>query len=129
MWVAARVLGADRYLETPKDSAEDVVRRFGRASAFVRFMQAAAELVVRGRTPLAGIGEDDIAALARFHSIEAAPEKLLRRCLITEARPALLEGWQTHVLLHQIARDPLRVANGRVGLSPFRKKLRLLRWA
>ena len=129
MWVVARALGADKFRATPENSAEDVVRRFGRATAFVRFMQAAAELVARGRKPLAVSGEDEIAALARFHSIEAAPEMLLRRCLITEARPALIEGWQTHPLLRQIIRDPARVANGCVGLSPFRKKLRLLRWS
>ncbi|MGI9388915.1 MAG: squalene/phytoene synthase family protein [Boseongicola sp.] len=129
MWVAARRLGADKYLENPEDSAEDVVRRFGRATAFVRFMQAAIELKARGRKPIEGLDEDEIAALARFSTAEIASEKLLRRCLISESRPALLEGWQTHVLLRQIECDPARVMKGRVGLSPFRKKLRLLRWA
>ncbi len=129
MWVAARALEADKFLDDPDDTAENVVRRFGRATAFTRFMQAAAELKARGRNPFVDPGEANISKLARFHLIEAGPEKLLRRCLIREARPAILEGWQTHPLLRQIARDPARVLQGRVGLSPFRKKLRLLRWS
>ena len=129
MWASALTLGADRTAESSEADAEKAVRRFGRATAFVRFMQAVPALTARGCKPLLDAGVETITAFARFHLSEIEPEKALWRALAAAARPALLESWQTHPLLRQIARDPSRVAAGRVGLSPIRKKLRLLRWS
>jgi phytoene synthase len=95
----------------------------------VRFLQAANELKASGRTPLVDARDSKIAELAKFHLDQIAPEKNIKLHLVASARPALVEGWQTHVLLRQIASEPLCVAAGRIGLSPFRKKLRLLRWS
>jgi phytoene synthase len=129
MWSATLLLGIDRREKTPVRIAEDFVRRFGRASAFVRFLQAVNELKARGRTPLVDAGNSKIAELAKYHLDQIEPEGEIRRHLNADAGPAILEGWQTHVLLRQIVNDPSCVAAGRIGLSPFRKKLRLLRWS
>ncbi|MEK6217197.1 MAG: squalene/phytoene synthase family protein [Boseongicola sp.] len=129
MWVAALLLGADRRERIPESGVEDFVRRFGRASAFVRFMQAANQLKARGRTPLVDARDSKIAELAKYHLDQIAPEGAIRRHRNADSRPAILEGWQTHVLLRQIVNDPSIVAAGQIGLSPFRKKLRLLRWS
>ena len=63
-------------------------------------------------------------ALAR-----AAKAKATRPALPKPARASTLEGWQTAPILKQIVTDPTRVANGTLGLSPFRSKIRLLVWS
>ena len=129
MWAAVRALGGAWESPDPEIGADTAPRLFGAATALVRFLQAVPELEARGRVPLVDGRPGALAALARDALSEIPPEMVLRRCLEPQARPALLEGWQTHPLLKQIARAPGRVAEGRVGLSPFRKRLRLLRWS
>ena len=122
MWAAAKALGA-------APQAEADIRAFGAATALTRFLAAAPDLEARGRIPLVDGRPDAVAALAS-NALAALPSDgtLMRQRAII-ARAALLEGWQTRPLLKQIARDPRRVAEGRVGLSPIRKRARLLRWA
>ncbi len=124
MWVAARACASTRV-----EQSEDMVRDFGHATAFVRFLQAVPDLESRGRIPLVDGRAEAIARSARALRDRIADAKALRLSLVHDARPAVLEGWQTHPLLEQIARDPARVAEGRVGLSPVRKRTRLLRWS
>lgn len=118
MWTAARALGAPAAAEPP-------VRRFGTAAALARFLAAVPTLEASGRFPLVDGRPEAIADLARDHLAFARR----RPDLPKSARPALLEGWQAAPVLAAIVRDPLRVAQGRVGLSEFRKRLRLLRWS
>lgn len=112
MWQGARALGAvDR---------EDVLR-FGRAAGLARYLAAVAALEKKGRVPL-------------LDGRESAVAELAREALNNVARPvpnnaAFLEAWQAEPILRQIAKEPWRVAQGTVGLSPFRAKLRLLRWS
>jgi phytoene synthase len=122
MWVAARLLGAG-------PAAEADIRAFGRATALTRFLMAVPELEARGRIPLVDGRAEAISALAK-EALNALPGdgQLFRQRKIT-ARAALFEGWQTRPLLKQIAKEPERVANGTIGLSPIRKRARLLRWA
>lgn len=122
MWAAAGALGA-------APAAEADIRAFGRATALTRFLAAIPALEARGRIPLVDGRATAIRRLAE-EALAALPSdgQLMRQRKIT-ARAALLEGWQTRPLLKQIARDPARVAEGRVGLSPIRKRARLLRWA
>jgi phytoene synthase len=112
MWQGARALGAV--------NREDVLR-FGRAAGLARYLAAVAALEEKGRVPLLDGRESAIADLARD-------------ALKDIARPvpnnaAFLEAWQAEPILRQIAKEPSRVAQGTVGLSPFRAKLRLLRWS
>jgi phytoene synthase len=122
MWQAVRLLGGG-----PEVEAE--VRATGHGAGLVRFLQAVPELEARGRVPLVDGRAQAIRELARA-ALRAMPAwRRLRRQVPRQARAGLLEAWQAPVLLRQIAADPSRVAQGRVALSPFRKKLRLMRWA
>ena len=129
MWAAVRALGGAWDSPDQEIGAHTAPQLFGAATALVRFLQAVPDLEARGRMPLVDGRPEAVAKLAREALADIPPEMVLRRCLVPEARPALLEGWQTHPLLKQIAREPGRVAEGRVGLSPFRRRLRLLRWS
>jgi phytoene synthase len=112
MWQGARALGAV--------NREDVLR-FGRAAGLARYLAAVAALEEKGRVPLLDGRENAIAELAR----EAL--NIIARPVPNNA--AFLEAWQAEPILRQIAKEPWRVAQGTVGLSPFRAKLRLLRWS
>ncbi|HKL70365.1 phytoene/squalene synthase family protein [Salibaculum sp.] len=122
MWQAVRLLGG------PVE-AEHHVRRLGHGTGLVRFLQAVPELEARGRIPLVDGRAEAIRDLARASHRAMGRSGQLRGAVPSEARAGLLEGWQAPVLLRQISADPARVAAGRVALSPFRKKLRLMRWA
>ncbi|MDC0115990.1 squalene/phytoene synthase family protein [Octadecabacter sp.] len=105
---AARLLG------------EGDIKKFGYTTGLVRFLQAVPALEAAGRVPLIDGRAKAIGALAQ--SVLADADRPHRG-------PATLEGWQTKAVLAQIAKQPERVAQGAVGLSPFRKKWRLLRWS
>ncbi len=112
MWQAARALGAT-------DRGASV--QFGHATGLARYLGAVAALEAKGRVPLLDGRESAIAELARG--------ALARAKRPTPSNAAHLEGWQTAPLLQQIAKQPWRVAQGAVGISPFRQKVRLLRWS
>ncbi|AGI67886.1 hypothetical protein OAN307_c22620 [Octadecabacter antarcticus 307] len=112
MWQGARALGAV--------SREDVMR-FARAAGLARYLKAVSALEEKGRLPLLDGRENAIAALAR--------EALKDIARPVPSNPAFLEAWQAEPLLRQIAKEPWRVAQGTVGISPFRAKWRLLRWS
>ena len=118
MWVAARSLGAP-------DIAEGPIRRFGASTALVRFLSAVPELEARGRIPLVDGRAEAIAAFAETAYEQLPDWQSLVKRVPRQARPALLEGWQTRALLAQIARTPTRVAEGEIGQSEFRKRLSL----
>jgi phytoene/squalene synthetase len=114
MWVAARALGA-------AEDARGEVTALGRAAALARFLQAVPELEARGRVPLVDGRAEAVRALA-----EGALAELPRRVALPGlGRAALLEGWQARPLLVRAARDPAAVAEGRLALSEFRKRLGL----
>jgi phytoene synthase len=122
MWQAVRLLGGHTAVEAE-------VRATGYGAGLVRFLQAVPELEARGRVPLVDGRAQAIRELSGA-ALRAMPAwRTLRRQVPRQARAGLLEAWQAPVLLRQIAADPTRVADGRVALSPFRKKLRLMRWA
>ncbi|MCB6177019.1 squalene/phytoene synthase family protein [Rhodobacter sp. Har01] len=117
MWLAARALGAP-------DGAEVAVRAYGWAAGMASFLRAVPELTARGRQPLpAGTGVADLAlqGLARLAEARAG------RALVPKAvAPALLAGWQAEGLLTLAARDPAAVREGRLQLSEFTRRRRLL---
>jgi phytoene/squalene synthetase len=117
MWLAARALGAP-------DSAEAPVRAYGWAAGLANFLRAVPELRARGRRPLPeGSG---VAALAQSGLARLAAARAGRGQVPKGAAPALLAGWQAAPLLAQAARDPAAVDEGRLALSEFARRGRLL---
>lgn len=117
MWLAGRALGAP-------DTAEAALRAYGWASGLAGFLRAVPELQARGRQPLpAGT---DPATLARMGLARIAEARAQRRALPKGLAPALLAGWQAEPLLRQVLADPAAVAEGRLGLSEFARRRRLL---
>ena len=122
MWQATRLLGGQA-------DAEDTVRGLGRAAGLARFLQAVPELEARGRVPLVDGRPDAVRGLARNALVEAGGWGVTKRSVPPQARAGMLEGWQAAPILRQVAKGPNRVAQGTLGPSPFRSKLRLMRWA
>lgn len=104
------------------DRQSDVVSRFGAAAALARFLQAVPALEANGRIPLVDGRTDAVRSLAEQALKQLPSVSELPRAV----RPALLEGWQTKVLLNQVVRNPARVSGGEIGLSEFNKRMRLV---
>ncbi|MBD3765542.1 MAG: squalene/phytoene synthase family protein [Rhodobacterales bacterium] len=117
MWLSAQALGAPA-------AAEGTVRAYARAAGTAAFLRAVPELVARGRHPLPE-GADP-ADLARAGLDALAQARAGRGVLPRAAAPALLPGWQAGPLLAQVLRDPGAVAQGRLGLSEFARRGRLM---
>ena len=118
MWLSALALGAGA-------EAEVAVRQFGWASGLASFLQAVPELQARGRVPLVADGSDALRELARagLRGIARARDE---RHLIGAAAPALLACWQAEAQLRQVVADPEAVGEGRLGLSEFQRRGRLM---
>ena len=114
MWLAAAALGAGA-------KAEPVVRDYGWAAGLAGFLRAAAALEASGRLPLVDGRPDAIRALA-MEGLARLKRAQSGRHLVGAAGTALLPGWQSAALLRQVASNPMVVAEGRVGLSEFRKR-------
>ncbi len=114
MWVAALSVGAG-----PQDEAG--VRALGWATGLANYLRAVPELEARGRVPLVDGRAEAVRELAAegLARIEAARG-------VRGGRAALLAGWQSAALLEQVRRDPTVVAGGRMGLSEFSRRGRLL---
>ncbi len=122
MWTAAHLLGA-------RINTTDRIFALGRSTALVRFLKAVPALEARGRIPLVDGRSETISVLAQDALQHLPIMHPLQEALPKPARGALLEAWETEALLRQIARTPTRVADGKIGLSEFRKRSRLIRWA
>lgn len=120
MWHTARALGAP-------EAAKVSVINFGAAVGCARYLSAVSKLEAAGRVPLINGTQDAIRTLALNMAADAGTYSSLAKSLPKSARPALLEGWDAKPVLKQIAAEPARVADGAVGISPFRSKVRLLR--
>ena len=118
MWLGALALGAGA-------EAEVAVRQFGWAAALAAFLQAVPELLARGRLPLLDDGAEALRDLARegLRGIARAREN---RYLVGPGAPALFAGWQAEAVLRQVLADPAAVVAGRLGLSEFQRRGRLL---
>ena len=112
MWLAALASGG---------GDEAAARAFGWASGLAAFLRAVPDLEARGRVPLVD---------GRPQAVKELAVEGLRRLDLARrsgARgPALLAGWQARGLLEQVVADPLVVAEGRMGLSEFSSRGRLL---
>ena len=120
MWLVARALGAG-------DAAEVAARAMGWATGLVAFLRAVPELEARGRVPLVDGRPEAVQALAE-DGLRCVAVARQGRHGLGAAAPALLSGWQTEALLRCVQRDPLAVAEGRLQLSEFGRRGRLV-WA
>jgi 15-cis-phytoene synthase len=110
MWLAAKASGAG-------PEVEPVARDMGWAAGLAAYFRAVPELESRGRVPLVDGRADavrDLArrGLARLDAARAGPH----------VGPALLAAWQARGLLGQVIRDPMVVAEGRMGKSEFARR-------
>ncbi|SMX31426.1 Squalene/phytoene synthase [Octadecabacter ascidiaceicola] len=122
MWQAARLLGA------PEEMRSGVVN-YGAAVAVSRYFAAVRGLEDAGRVPLVNGTRKGLETLAVNSAADAGTVRKLRKGMPKLARAALLEGWMAKPVLLQVASKPQRVADGTVGISQFRSKIRLLRWS
>ena len=121
MWLAAKALGAP-------DAAEPMARALGWATGLANFLRAVPDLEARGRRPLIDGRPEAVRQLAS-DGLRCIATARQHRHLVAAGRPALLAGWQAEPLLKQIQSDPMAVAEGRMALSEFVKRGRLLRQA
>lgn len=119
MWAAALALGAGAGAEAP-------LRRFAAGAGLANWFRAAGALAGLGRSPLPDASPEGIAALARRGLDRLSASAQARNALARPARWAMLPGWQAAGLLAQAAAEPDRVADGRLGLSEFRRRGGLL---
>jgi 15-cis-phytoene synthase len=116
MWLAALATGSTVQ-------AESAVKAMGWATALAQYLKAVPELEARGRIPLVDGRAEGVRALAE-RGLQRVDEAFRGR---QEASAALLAGWQTQALLALAAKEPERVAEGRLVLPEFTKR-RLLLW-
>lgn len=116
MWLAVRALGG---------TGEQAARDAGWAMGLANFLRAVPALEARGRFPLVDGRPAAVAALARrgLDRLAAA-----RRARAGVPPAAMLATWQAGPILAQAAAEPLRVAEGRLGLSEAARRGRLA-WA
>lgn len=119
MWLTARALGAP-------DGTEAVVRDYAWAAGLAGWLRAVPGLEDRGCRPLVDGRPAAVAALAREGLARLAKARAARKTLPRALAPALLTGWQTEALLRKVADDPACVAEGRLELSEFSRRGRLL---
>ena len=115
MWLAACALGAPT-------AAEEQIRAFGWATGLANFLRAVPDLEARGRLPMVDGRPGAVRALATEGLVRL---RASRGAQVGAGRAALLAGWQTGALLAQVQRDPMVVAEGRMGLSEFSRRGRL----
>jgi phytoene synthase len=115
MWLSGRALGA---------ATGQGLRDFGWAAGLAAYLQAVPELATRGRIPLLDGRDVGIKALAErgLRRLDAARKAGVEPC----ARPALLAGWQAHALLKMAVDEPGRVGEGKLHLSEFSRRGRLV---
>ncbi len=99
-----------------------------RAAGLARYLAAVPELEARGTRPLPDGRPEAVQTLAADRLAELSRVRSLRRLrrATGPAGAALREFWQARALLGQVARDPSCVASGRLGLSEFGRRWRLL---
>ena len=96
----------------------------GYAQGLANWLRATPTLEAAGRRPLVDGTPDGIRALAQDGL--ASLQEARKTAMPKPTRPALLPLWQTKAILGQAHQDPSAVTEGRLGLSPFQSKLRLM---
>ncbi|WP_417210931.1 squalene/phytoene synthase family protein [Antarctobacter sp.] len=110
------------------DVRQAEVRAHAKAAALARYLQAVPALEAHGKLPLPDGRAETIAALAkaRLDDLRAVPSLRSLRRRYGPAGAALREFAQGRALLQRAAQDPAAVAEGRLRLSEFQRRWRLL---
>lgn len=122
VWAAAAGLGATCAQEAG-------LRGWGRGAALARYLCAVPELEARGRVPLVDGRAEAVRALAGQGLGWMRAGAPMRGALGPVASAPMLDGAMAPVLLRQAMKTPRRVADGALGMSEFRKRVRLMRMA
>lgn len=101
------------------EAASDV----GEAMGIALWFQAVPDLVGHNRVAADDLDSDRLIARAE-HGLRLLQAR--RRVDFGAAVPAVRAAWMTAPVLRQVAADPRRVVDGRLGVSAFRKKAGLL---
>ena len=117
LWLCAAALGAP-------DSAAGVARDAGYAMGLANWFMAIPAYEARGARPLADGRPDAVRLLAEEGLARIASARKVRS--IEPAFPAFRLATLARPVLEQVRREPHSVAEGRVGLSDFAKKARIL---
>ena len=117
LWAAAQALG---------EAEERAVRDFGFAVGLANWLRAVPALEARGRIPLLDGRPEAVRQLAERGLDHLSRARAACGAVSPEARPALLAGWQSGVILRQAQKEPARVAQGTLGQSEARKRLTLM---
>lgn len=117
----AQALGADPAL-MPE------IATWARAAGFVRYLQAVPELEARGKLPLPDGRPEALAQQAKEQLEKLGNARSLASLSrgLGDAAPSVFEFWQAKPLLKRVEKDPRCVAEGRLSLSEFSKRWRLL---
>ncbi len=119
MWVAVRALGAD-------GRAEAYVRDFAWGVGLARYFLAIPELEAQGRQPLHDGRAETVRALAQDGLRSMKRGAFLRYALGKVQSAPMLETWMAGRILLRAKRQPRRVADGALRVSPARQRLSLL---
>lgn len=103
-----------------------VVRRAGFALGVANWLRAVPALEQAGRVPLVEGTPDAVRALAHEGLEALGAARKGRGDLSPQVRPALLSMWQVAPILRRAARDPRRVADAALEVSPIRRRLGLM---
>ena len=117
MWLACVAAGSRQ--------GEAAARDIGWAAGLASFLRAAPVLAARGRVPLVDDSEVALRALAREGLARLARGRAEIRTL-GAGRIATLAAWQAGAVLRMVARDPGRVAAGRLQRSEFARRAGLV---
>ena len=118
LWLAACSLGAGAEAEMP-------VRAYGWAMGLANYLRAIPELEQRGRRPLVDGRPSAIAALAE-DGLRCIATARRAGAMVGAGAAALLAGWQSEAVLKIAMADPAAVAEGRLHLSEFSRRGRLM---
>lgn len=117
-------LTALQALGGPSEAA-GAVMPLVRGAALVRYLQAVPDLEARGKLPLPDGRAEALKKLAAQQLAEMPRLRSMRRSF-GPAGAALREFAQARPLLARVVRDPAAVAEGRLTLSEFQRRWRLL---
>lgn len=116
MQVAADLLG---------QAESATVADYAYAAGVANWLRATRALEDQGRVPLLEGTSEGVRALAQRGLARLGAARGRRAAVSRAARVALLPGWQSAGLLRLAIKDPARVAEGTLALSPLRRSLGL----
>ncbi|MQQ07051.1 phytoene synthase [Epibacterium sp. SM1979] len=120
MWMSVASLGSNLG-----QGDETAAREFGFAQGVANWLRAVPALEKQNRVPLVDGTREGVQELAQI-GLDALQKSRRSGAFAAETRPALLAGWQSEAILRQALKEPQRVVAGELGLSEFKKRLRLM---